>query len=44
MAIGAIIGGLGANIAENKYREWREKKEDERYERYDAGRSRSNVR
>jgi uncharacterized protein YcfJ len=52
MAIGALIGGLGANIATNQYREWREKKEDEKYERgsghreerWEVGRSRSNVR
>jgi len=27
IAIGAIIGGLGANLAEAKWREWKDKKE-----------------
>lgn len=51
IAIGAIIGGIGANYAENKWKEWKENKErdqeDDRYEqKYDGkyGRSRSNVR
>ncbi|KAF2168508.1 hypothetical protein M409DRAFT_21257 [Zasmidium cellare ATCC 36951] len=49
--LGALVGGLGANIAENKWREWKGHKEErlerEEYEAYggrDIGRSRSNVR
>lgn len=51
MVLGALVGGLGANIAENKYREWKDNKEQrlerDEYEAYggrDIGRSRSNVR
>lgn len=51
MVLGALVGGLGANIAENKYREWKGSKEQrlerDEYEAYggrDIGRSRSNVR
>jgi len=54
IAIGALIGGLGANIAENKYREWKDRKEDrleraedrweQKWDGRDIGRSRSNVR
>ena len=41
MAIGAIVGGLGSNLAENKFRDWQGKREkgesyDDRYDdRYD---------
>ena len=39
MAIGAVVGGLGANLAENKWRDWRDEKrdrrEDDRYDDYD---------
>lgn len=50
--LGALVGGLGANVAENKWREWKGAKEDRRldreeYEAYggrDIGRSRSNIR
>jgi hypothetical protein len=48
--LGAVIGGLGANLAENKWHEWREEKKDrledkeERWEQKWEGRSRSNVR
>lgn len=54
IAIGAIIGGLGANYAENKWREWKDNKErdirddeerwEQKYDGRDYGRSRSNVR
>jgi len=44
MLIGAIVGGLGANAAETKWRDWkdekREREEDQRWE----GRSRSTQR
>ncbi|KAI7090714.1 hypothetical protein KC356_g1345 [Hortaea werneckii] len=50
--IGAVVGGLGANAAEQQWREWQERRrdrkerEDDRYlERpYDSGRSRSHYR
>ncbi|EME45984.1 hypothetical protein DOTSEDRAFT_70109 [Dothistroma septosporum NZE10] len=52
--LGAIVGGLGANAAENQWREYKNKKEqhleddEERWEQKfdgrDYGRSRSNVR
>lgn len=50
--LGALVGGLGANVAENKWREYKGHKEERRsdrdeYEPYggrDIGRSRSNVR
>lgn len=53
MVIGAVIGGLGANAAEQKYRDWSDdRKEDRREERrddrlavpYDDYRSRSSHR
>ena len=53
MIIGALVGGLGANAAENKYRDWKDDKDgklkgDERRweQKFDGrdGRSRSNVR
>lgn len=32
MVIGALVGGVGANVAENKWRDYRdEKREEERY-------------
>lgn len=39
--IGALVGGLGANVAENKWNEYREEKKDkgERYEQKFDGRS-----
>ncbi|KAF2768946.1 hypothetical protein EJ03DRAFT_351783 [Teratosphaeria nubilosa] len=48
--IGAVIGGLGANLAENKWKDWKDKKEgrleekEDRWEQKWDGRSRSNVR
>lgn len=38
MVIGALIGGLGANAAENKWHEWKLEKDVERdnEERYDG--------
>ncbi|OTA22281.1 hypothetical protein BTJ68_14230 [Hortaea werneckii EXF-2000] len=50
--IGAVVGGLGANAAEQQWREWQERRRDrkerdeDRYlERpYDSGRSRSHYR
>lgn len=55
MIIGALVGGLGANAAETKWRDWRDEKErklerdedrwEQRYEgRGDIGRSRSAMR
>lgn len=56
MVIGALIGGLGANAAENKFRDWQEERkektehlEDRWEQRYDGGggkdyRSRSALR
>ena len=46
----AVIGGVGANLAENKWHEYKEKKEErlsrdeQRYEQRWDGRSRSNVK
>ena len=52
--IGALIGGLGANAAENKWKDWKDEKEDkirreedrveQRWDNRDIGRSRSSMR
>ncbi|CAK3946300.1 pre-mRNA-splicing factor 38B-like [Lecanosticta acicola] len=52
--LGAVVGGLGANLAENRWREWKDGKErdvereeerwEQKYDGRDYGRSRSNVR
>ena len=48
--IGALVGGLGANAAETKWRDWKDEKEskikrdEQRFEQKWDGRSRSNVR
>lgn len=52
--IGALIGGLGANAAENKWRDWKDEKEEklrrdedkweQRWDGRDYGRSRSAMR
>lgn len=50
MIIGALVGGLGANAAENKWRDWRDEKErklereEDRLEQRWDGRSRSAMR
>lgn len=54
IAIGALIGGLGANFAENKWREWKDNKErdlrededriEQKFDGRDYGRSRSQGR
>lgn len=51
MLIGAVVGGLGANAAENQWRDWQDKLkekterlEDRWEQKWDGGRSRSNVR
>ena len=38
--IGALVGGLGANAAENKYNDYKQKEKGDRYD----GRSRSAMR
>nr|POF07696.1 hypothetical protein CFP56_70598 [Quercus suber] len=44
--LGAIVGGLGANAAENKFRDWKEEREErkDRYEQRYDGRARSSMR
>jgi hypothetical protein len=52
--IGALVGGLGANAAENKWRDWKDEKKrdlrrdedrfEEKWDGRDYGRSRSAMR
>jgi hypothetical protein len=47
MIIGAVVGGLGANVAENKYRDYREEEKGRQHrdtQKFQENRSRSNVR